>query len=245
MSKSKRNILAFDIGGTGLKAALIDSAGAMLSERLRVPTPYPCPPQVMVDALVALAAPLDGYERIAIGFPGVVRANSVVTAPHFGTPQWAGFDLPAALTLRLGGWPARMANDAEMQGLAVIAGSGLEFVVTLGTGVGTGLFRNGERMPHLELAQHPLRTRQTYNDYIGDRRLRKIGRKRWSARVGKVFGILHELLHFDHLYIGGGNARLLKGRTLRGLADNKALAAGVTLVSNDAGMEGGAALWRE
>jgi len=235
-------ILAFDVGGSGLKTALIDADGQLLSEHLRIPTPYPCPPPVLVEALVALAAPLQGYERIAIGFPGVVRGNLVLTAPHFGNAQWAGFDLAAALALRLGGWPAKMINDAEMQGLAVIGGRGLELVVTLGTGIGTGLFLNRARMPHLELAQHPLRTRQTYNDYIGDRRRRRIGRRRWNRRVGRVIDILHVLLHYDHLYIGGGNSRLIRAGTLRGRAVSERA---MTIVSNDAGLRGAAALWRE
>lgn len=234
-------ILAFDIGGTGLKAALIDVDGAMLSERLRIPTPYPCPPPVMVEALVTLVEPVAGYRRIAIGFPGVVRGNRVLTAPHFGNAVWAGFDLASALSLRLGGWPAKMVNDAEMQGLAVIQGSGLELAVTLGTGIGTGLFLDGAVTPHLELAQHPLRRGQTYNGYIGDARRRKIGNRRWNRRVGRTIDILHELLYFDHLYIGGGNARLLSARTLAGTALPASV---ISIVSNEAGIAGGAVLWR-
>jgi len=241
-SREGAPILAFDIGGTGLKAALIDGEGTMLGERLRIPTPYPCPPPVLVEALVALAAPARGYERIAIGFPGVVRDNRVLTAPHFGDAAWAGFDLAGALSLRLDGRPARMVNDAEMQGLAVIKGRGLELVVTLGTGIGTGLFLHGAVTPHLELAQHPLRRGQTYNGYIGDLRLREIGRKRWRRRVGKAIDTLYRLLYFDHLYIGGGNARHLGARTL---AARALPASAISIVSNEAGIEGGAALWRD
>ena len=242
-------ILAFDIGGTGLKASLIDAEGKMLADRLRMPTPYPCSPPVMVDALVELAKPLSGFECIAIGFPGVVRDGCVLTAPHFGTPQWTGFALASALSERLKGCPAKLINDAEMQGLAVISGKGLELVVTLGTGVGTALFRDGELMPHLELAQHPVRGKQIYNDYIGDRKLKKIGVKRWRSRVGKVVEILHELLYYDRLYIGGGNARRLDEKLLaelrsRASADSAIVKSDIAIISNDAGIEGGAALWR-
>ena len=145
----------------------------MLSEKVRLETPDPCPPKAMVGALLRLVKPLTGYDHIAIGFPGVVRAGRVVTAPHWDTRAWANFALAASLSQRLGGVPARLINDAEMQGLAVIHGKGLELVLTLGTGAGTALFRHGEIMPHLELAHHPLHKSATYNDYIGNAALKK------------------------------------------------------------------------
>lgn len=226
-------ILAFDIGGSYLKAALIDASGRMLTERVKVPTPAGCTPKQMVDSLVSLAKPLPAHDHIAIGFPGVVRGEKVLTAPHWGTEKWANFPLASTLSKRLGGSPARLINDAEMQGLAVIKGKGLELVLTLGTGAGTGLFRDGEIMPHLELAHHPIYKSQTYNDYIGNAALAKHGKKHWNKRLGNTIGILNSLLHYDHLYIGGGNSSRV---TLR-------LPPHVTLVSNDAGIEGGAALW--
>lgn len=233
-SEQAARVLSIDIGGTGLKASVVDLAGHLLVPRQRIPTPYPCSPKVMMDALAKLVAPLPGHNRISIGFPGVVLRNRVVTAPHYGTEKWADFPLADTASERLGG-PARMVNDAEMQGLAVIRGKGLELVLTLGTGAGTGLFRDGELMPHLELAHHPIyRKKVTYNDYIGDAALKKVGKKHWSKRVTRTIKILESLLHFDHLFIGGGNARKLELEP----------SARITIVGNDAGIEGGAALWR-
>lgn len=234
VAKSVARILAFDIGGSYLKAALIDATGRMLTERVKVASPAGCVPKQMVDLLVNLVKALPGHDHISIGFPGVVRDGKVLTAPHWGTEKWANFPLAGALSKRLGGSPARLINDAEMQGLAVIEGKGLELVLTLGTGAGTGLFRAGEIMPHLELAHHPIYKNQTYNDYIGNAALAKHGKKHWNKRVGNTIEILDSLLHYDHLYIGGGNSSRV---TLR-------LPPHVTLVSNDAGIEGGAALWR-
>jgi polyphosphate glucokinase len=125
-------------------------------------------------------------------------------------------------------------NDAEMQGLAAVTGKGLELMLTLGTGAGTGLFRDGEIMPHMELAHHPIHKDKTYNDYVGDKALRKTGKKQWNRRVAHVIDILNKLLNYDRLYIGGGNSRLIT-LTLR---------KSVTLVPNDAGVEGGGVLWR-
>ncbi|MGI4860511.1 MAG: ROK family protein [Janthinobacterium lividum] len=237
MAKTKPaspTILAIDIGGTGLKAALIDAQGSLIGERLRVPTPYPCPPEVLIATLVTLCHALGGYGRIAIGFPGVVRDGRVLTAPHFKDEHWSGYPLEAALSQALGNLPARLVNDAQMQGLAAIQGKGLELVLTLGTGAGTALFLDGQPTPHLELAHHPIRGRKSYNDYIGDLARQKIGRKRWNRRVLRTIGILESLLHYDHLYIGGGNAARI----------DIPLPPEVSTVSNDAGLKGGAALWQ-
>lgn len=228
-------ILGIDIGGTHLKAGVVDPSGKLLAEKVHVATPYPNTPAVMLKALVALVATLPPYDRISIGFPGVVRDDIVLTAPHYSAAPWANFPLAAELSKRLGGHPAKMINDAEMQGLYVIKGQGLELVLTLGTGAGTGLFRHGKLMPHLELAHHPIHKNKTYNDYVGDQALKKIGKKRWNKRVRKTIGILRALLFYDHLFIGGGNSANIQG----------ALDSTITLVSNDAGIEGGAALWRD
>jgi polyphosphate glucokinase len=227
-------VLGIDIGGSFLKAAVLDSRGRMLTEKIKVKTPDPCPPRVMVRALVRLVKTLPPYNHIAIGFPGVVRNGRVLTAPHWDNKVWADFKLAQILSRRLGGVPARLINDAEMQGLAVIRGKGLELVLTLGTGAGTGLFRDGEIMPHLELAHHPIHKNATYNDYVGAAALKKFGRKQWNKRVARTIAILKSLLHYDWLYIGGGNASKITIRLPRN----------TTLVSNDAGIEGGAALWR-
>jgi polyphosphate glucokinase len=227
-------VLGIDIGGSYLKAAVLDANGRMLTEKIKVKTPDPCPPRVMVRALVRLVRPLPPCNHIAIGFPGVVRDGRVLTAPHWGNKPWANFALARILSRHLGGAPARLINDAEMQGLAVIRGKGLELVLTLGTGAGTALFRDGEIMPHLELAQHPIHKSASYNDYVGEAALKRIGRKRWNKRVARTIEILHSLLNYDHLFIGGGNAAEI---TIR-------LPQDASVVSNDAGIEGGAALWR-
>jgi polyphosphate glucokinase len=233
---SAERILAIDVGGTGLKAAIIDAAGEMKSDRVRVATPHPCTPEQLVDTLVELVKPLVDEHHptlISIGFPGFVRDNCVLTAPNIGVEGWHGFPLAEKLAARLGGLAARMINDAEMQGFAAIEGHGIELVLTLGTGAGTALFRDGELMPHLELAHHPVSKDRTYDEYIGNAAREKTGNKRWNRRVEKVIEILASLVHYDKLWIGGGNAERLKFD----LPEN------VAVVSNAAGIEGGAKLW--
>jgi polyphosphate glucokinase len=230
---SEIHTLAIDIGGTGLKASVLDPQGNMVVDELRVPTPYPCPPKILIAALVELVAPLPSFDRISVGFPGVVRGGIILTAPHFGNNAWDRFPLATVLLERLGK-PVRLLNDAEIQGLGVIVGRGLELVLTLGTGAGTALFRDGALMPHLELAQHPIHRKQTYNDYIGNDALLSKGVKKWSRRVHKTIGILYSLLHYDALYIGGGNAEKFLSPP-----------EGVRIVSNQAGITGGIRLWDE
>src|SRR3954468_19476448 len=134
--------LAIDIGGTGLKATVLDENGEMLVERVRVPTPSPCPPALMVETLAKLVAPLPKFDRVSVGFPGVVRKGKIRPAHNLGEDAWKGFDLDLALTDKLGK-PVRVLNDADIQGLGAITGNGVEMVITLGTGLGSSLFEDG------------------------------------------------------------------------------------------------------
>lgn len=226
-------VLCFDIGGTGLKASLVDGRGKMLTPRERVLTPDPSTPNKVVKALIDLANKLPPHNRIAAGFPGVVKESVVHTAPNLGTKAWAGFDLGKALTRHLGS-PALVINDADIAGLAVIKRKGLEMMITLGTGFGTGLYRDGELMPHMEIGQSIAHKDKTYDQWIGDKAFKKDGKKKWNKHVEETIDALHTLLNFDRLYIGGGNARHIDFRLPRN----------VSIVSNDNGIEGGGFLWR-
>jgi polyphosphate glucokinase len=239
--------LAIDIGGTGLKASVLDATGAMVADRVMVKTTYPCPPQKMLDDLAALVAPLPPSDRVSAGFPGMVRNGLVLSAPHFVTEhgpgttidaklvkEWASFDLAGGLAKRLRK-PTRVANDADIQGAAVVKGKGLELVVTLGTGVGTAFFYDGRLLPHLEFAHHPFLKGDTYNEQIGDAARKDVGNQRWNKRVRKAVAALRALSFFDHCYIGGGNARKIHGT----------LGVDVSIVDNTAGILGGIRLWDE
>jgi polyphosphate glucokinase len=238
--------LAVDIGGTGLKASVLDAEGAMVADRVKIATVYPLPPEKLVSDLTGLVAPLPDAERASVGFPGMVRAGHVLSAPHFSTKHgpgshvdedlfkaWRGFDLATALTTAFGR-PTKVANDADIQGAAVVSGQGLELVITLGTGFGTGYFYEGKLMPHLEIAHQPFRKGETYNDQLGEATRKEIGEERWNRRVHKAVRNLRDMMFFDHLYIGGGNSR----RLVRDELDDD-----VTIVDNTAGILGGIKLW--
>jgi polyphosphate glucokinase len=223
--------LAIDVGGTHLKAVVLSPKGKLLVEEVLVDTPHPCPPKTLLKAIDKFVAILPAFDRVSIGFPGFVRRGIIVTAPHLGTRPWKDFALAQALMTRLAK-PVRVLNDADVQGFGLIQGRGLEMVVTLGTGVGTALFRDGDLMPHLELAHHPIHNDKTYDEYIGDDMLRRIGVKKWNRRVHKTITILRSLVHYDVLHIGGGNASKITDPP-----DD------VKIGSNQAGLTGGIRLW--
>jgi polyphosphate glucokinase len=226
--------LAIDVGGSHLKASVLAEDGKPMVDRVRVETPVGASPETVVSALVELVAPLPPFDRVSVGFPGVVRNGTVLTAPNLDNDDWKGFKLAESLATRLGK-PVKVLNDADMQGMAVIAGRGVEVVITLGTGFGSAVFVDGRRGAHLELAHHPFRKGETYDEQLGNAARKRVGKKKWNKRVRRAIESLRALTYFDHLYIGGGNGKKV---TLE-------LDPDVSLVSNAAGIEGGLAAWRE
>lgn len=234
MPATIKRILCIDVGGTGLKAAVISPRGKYLAKRHRIKTPKHRKPRQIVKALGELVAPLGRFDCVTIGFPGVVKHGKVISAPHFGTEDWKGFDLAAAMRKKLGK-PVKLLNDADVQGLAVISGKGLELVCTLGTGFGTAWFRDGELMPHMDLAHLVVRRKDDFDIYVGDGTRRKIGNHHWNRRIRKLIDVLETVFAYDRLYLGGGNSRCVRFKLPRNVA----------VVSNDAGMEGGAFAWKQ
>jgi len=225
--------LAIDIGGTGIKAVVLSATGKPLTERSRVKTPRPATPGAVINTIVELAKAQGEFDRVSVGFPGVVRRGVTVTAPNLNG-NWGGFHLADALTKKLG-VPVRVANDADVQGFGVIAGHGVELVVTLGTGFGSGLFVDGKLVPNLELGHHPFQKGKTYEELLGDAVLKKVGKKKWNKRLVRAIQTLDLVFNYDLLYIGGGNAERVTVK----------LPSNVKIVSNVAGLLGGLALWRD
>ena len=146
---------------------------------------------------------------------------------------WHGFDLAHALAgvFQL---PTKVVNDADMQGCAVAQGTGMEFVMTLGTGVGTALFLDGRLLPHLELSHGPLKDGMSIDIALGNAQRKKDGHDKWVKNVKKAIRVFHETLYFDHLYVGGGNAKQLSPVEIgpKGV-----------IVPNTSGILGGVRIW--
>jgi polyphosphate glucokinase len=224
--------LAIDIGGSSVKASILGPDGAMVAERVSNKTPEPATPEAVLCCIESLAAQLPTFGRISAGFPGVVKAGHILTAPNLGTEYWIDFNLAEALERRLDA-PARVLNDAAVQGLGVIEGRGLECVLTLGTGVGCALYRNNRLILPMEFGQSIARGKKTYDMYLGNAALRKKGRSRWNRRLKKALDAIRSLVNFDVLYLGGGNAQMV----------DLQLPEDIRIVSNSAGITGGVRLW--
>ena len=232
-AKAGVRTLAIDIGGTGIKAIVLDEKGAATTERARVETPQPATPDAIIRVIAELAAKQGEFDRVSVGYPGVVRNGKTETAANLDK-KWIGFDLEKALSKKLGK-PARACNDADVQGFGAVSGRGVELVITLGTGLGAALFVNGTLVPNLELAHHPYRRGKTYEQMLGKKALEKTGKKKWNKRVERAIEQWEKLFNYDHLYIGGGNAKKIKFK----------LPPNASTVENVAGLLGGIALWRE
>lgn len=224
--------LAVDIGGSHVKAQVLDAAGKVLKERFRLPTPRKATPEKLLDVIAELGKQQGDFERVSAGFPGVVKEGLVYTAANLGK-GWKKFDLGKALAKRLKR-PVRIANDADVQGMGSVSGHGLELVITLGTGFGSVLFANGVPI-HLELGHHPFRKGKTYEEELGNRALVKKGQKRWNKNLHEALADLSRTFNYDRLYIGGGNAKYIDFE----------LPSEVKIISNEEGMLGGIVLWRE
>jgi polyphosphate glucokinase len=234
MAKTINHILSIDIGGSHIKATVVDQQGKILQEYTRVVTPKPATPVKVVAAIKTLVKDFPHYNKIAVGFPGYVKNGIIITAPNLGSKYWNKINLVKMLTTALK-QPTRVVNDADMQGLGIAKGKGLEMVVTLGTGFGTALLNNGILLPHLELAHHPVAKKLDYDEYIGELARKKIGLQRWNQRIKKIIAVLQTVFNYDTLYIGGGNAAKITFK----------LDKNIHIVSNRDGIHGGAKLWQQ
>lgn len=224
--------LTIDVGGQGIKALVYEGTDTPRGERVRVKTPRPAKPDEVLEVITTLLETMLPYDRIAVGFPGVVIDGVVHTAPNLDG-KWTGVRLQEKIVqhARL---PARVINDADLQGFGAIQGRGLEMLITLGTGMGASLFINGQLVPNLELGHHPFEKGATYEERLGQAALDKAGKASWVRRVNRAVELMRRVFNFDTLYVGGGNARYLKG----------ALPPDVVVVKNAIAFAGGARLWQ-
>jgi len=223
--------LAVDIGGTGIKTMLLDDYGKPLTDRLRAKTPNPATPKAISAIIAEFGKQLGEFDRVSVGFPGVIKKGVVYTAANLDK-KWIEYPLAENLSKALSK-PVRVANDAVVQGLGAVTGTGVELVITLGTGLGAALYLDGVPIPSLEMGHHPFRNRMTYEDELGRRALAKAGRKRWNKRLAEAIDQLYRLFYYDRIYIGGGNAARISIK----------LPKNAEVISNQDGILGGIKLW--
>ena len=224
--------LSIDIGGSGIKMMKIDDRDKPIGERTKKATPRPATPLAVIKCIKSMLPEQGKFDRVSVGFPGVVHEGTVKTAPNLDE-GWGDFDLQKALT-KIVKKPVRVANDADIQGLGLVSGKGVEMVITLGTGMGAALFLNGRLMPNLELGHHPFKGKKTYEDLLGKKGFEKDGPKKWNVHLHEAISLMRQIFNFDRLYIGGGNAEKINFKP----------GPDVILAHNIAGLLGGLKLWK-
>ncbi|HSP68104.1 MAG TPA: hypothetical protein VLN48_10275 [Bryobacteraceae bacterium] len=220
MTRTPTKILVIDVGGTHVKLLATGHRTP-----LKIPSGSDLTPRKMVTAVRKAAAEWP-YSRVSIGYPGPVLNGKPVSDPHNLGRGWVGFDFRKAF-----GHPVKLVNDAAMQAIGSYAGGRMLFL-GLGTGLGSALIADGVLEP-MELAHLPYKNGRTYEEYIGLRGLKRLGKKKWRRHVADVVTRLRAALGADYVVIGGGNAKFLKK-----------LPEGARLGTNANAFRGGFRLWQ-
>ncbi len=211
--------LGIDIGGTGIKAAIVDLAtGRLVTERVRELTPRPTTPKAVMDVVASVVQSLQATGKLTpdmpggAGFPSVIRAGRAMTATH-GDASWIGVDIQQMLSERLDRKMAVL-NDADAAGVAEIAygaGKGQHGVVLLldlGTGIGSALFTNGQLVPNMQLGHVEFRGGDAEARLSpAARKQRKVGWKPWAVEFNQLLGRYEDYVWPDLIIIGGGLAK--------------------------------------
>ena len=219
--KIHKRILAIDVGGSHVKTRVFGRR-----EMRQFDSGPHLTPRKMVEQVHELTGDWK-YDAVSIGYPGVVMHGKVIAEPHNLGPGWVGFDFRKAF-----GRPTRIMNDAAMQALGSYEGGRMLFL-GLGTGLGSAMIVDNIVAP-MELAHLPFKKGRTYEDYVGDRGLRRLGVKKWRRNVKEIVERLRAVLEADYVVIGGGNARKLKR-----------LPKNARLGNNDFAFIGGFRVWRD
>ena len=197
MTKAKNGVLVIDVGGTNVKVLLSGQ-----KEPVKIPSGPAMTARRMVTAVRKVAADWE-YSAVSIGYPGPVWQGRPMREPHNLGPGWVRFDFEKAF-----GRPVKLINDAAMQALGSYEGGRMLFL-GLGTGLGSAMIVNGVLEP-MELAHLPYKKGRTYEDYVGLRGLKRLGKKKWRQNVFEIIEKLKAALVADYVVLGGGNVKLLK-----------------------------------
>ena len=247
--KKSLSTLAIDCGGHSIKGSVLNSTGEIVGEMLSVRTPYPLTPAGLLGIIEGFTEELPRFDRITVGMPGMIRHGIVIHTPHY--PRVAGphtdidFDVERSWSnFNFAGFleghfkkPTIVLNDAQVHAAGVIHGSGLEVVMTLGTGLGFAIFDSGRLAPHMEMSMAPTRGAKTFDLYVGEKARKRIGAPMWSRRVLAMVEQLRPVLHWDRLYIGGGNSQRITPSVRQRLGED------VFIMPNSTGVAGGARAW--
>ena len=221
METTTKRILVLDVGGTHVKVLVTG-----MKQEIEIPSGPKMTPKTMLRDVKKVLKDTP-YDVVSIGYPGTVVHGKPLKEPHNLAKGWVGFNFRKAL-----GKPVKIINDAAMQALGGYKG-GRQLFLGLGTGLGSAMIADGVIEP-MELAHLPYKHGKTYEDYLGIRGLKRLGRKKWEKEVDKVVALLRAALEPDQIVLGGGNVKKLKK-----------LPPGTHLGNNQNAFRGGFELWKE
>ncbi len=219
MQKPQKNILVIDVGGTNVKVLATGQ-----KEPVKIPSGPKMSAKKMVKEVREMAKDWD-YSVVSIGYPAPVVHGHPLSEPHNLAGGWVGFDFRRAF-----GRPVKIVNDAAMQALGIYRGGRMLFL-GLGTGLGSAMIVDGILEP-MEVAHLPYKKGRTYEDFVGIRGLKRLGKKKWRRHVARIAEQLKNALEADYVVLGGGNSKLLK-----------TLPPGCRLGDNSTAFTGGFRLW--
>ena len=213
------NVLVIDIGGTHVKVKT-----PRHREPVKIDSGMKMTPLKMVKQIQEASKDWK-FDRVSVGYPGVVVHNKPIHEPHNLAPGWVGFNYEKAFKK-----PIKILNDAAMQALGSYEGGRMLFF-GLGTGLGSAMVVDGIVQP-MELAHLPYKRKKTYEDVLGVAGLKKLGKKKWTAEVMKVCDSLQAAMDADYVVLGGGNVDVISK-----------LPKGIRRGSNDNAFTGGVRMW--
>ena len=207
--------------------------GKEITPYINQPTPHPATVDAVCEVISTMIKQVKShFDRVSAGFPGVVAAGIIKTAPNMNA-SWIDVNFQESLE-KITKTPTRIANDADVQGFGDETGKGVELTITLGTGVGSALFLNGQLVPNLELGHHPFVNSKSYENLLSKAALDKDGAKKWQANLQQAIALWLQTFNCDKLCIGGGLSALIDWK----------LPEKVYISNNIEGTLGGIKLWQ-
>ncbi|MCJ7465066.1 MAG: ROK family protein [Maribacter sp.] len=207
-------ILGIDIGGSGIKGGLVNmETGAMITERYRIPTPESRSPNDMADVVAQIVKHFDYHGPVGCGFPSVIKKGICYSEGNLHL-DWVGLNVEE-LFRKATGQPFTVVNDADAAGYAVMNygmgkdQKGLVIMITVGTGLGSGAFWNGELLPNFELGQIPYKKYDKIESWAASSAKEREGLtfKKWGKRFNKFLYFVELIVAPDLIIIGGGASK--------------------------------------
>lgn len=204
--------LGLDIGGSGIKAAIVDTkTGELLTDRYKILTPQPATPQQIGDAVAEIVAHFQWTEKVGCCFPTIVKEGECFSASNI-SDKWIGMQVDAFFSERCGGIPFYVGNDADLAGMAEMrlgAGKNLNnkvIMITIGTGLGAALFYNGQLIPNIELGHMRHEDGQPIEFYAANsaRKRENLELDEWAKRFDLFIDVMYSVIRPQHIILGGG-----------------------------------------